>query len=165
MHPLQGLTKLLKSLSVDIRQALIGLVVVGIVSAYGGLLYLSKSTLDYSILLLTMPTPLWATILLALLGCLYIYLKLHKVHSSSTTSQQTSYQEPQNKLIPKFGVYWDKNKEAYCPACQTLLSRYTEAKYESGEPYYYFHCIKCNKLVYLKDDAVFIKIQDARKKL
>ncbi len=90
MHPKEALQKLLRSLGVDIRQAIIGLFVVGIISAYGGLLYLSKAALDYSILLLTTPTPIWATILLVLLGCLYIYLQLRKSHSYSDSPQETT---------------------------------------------------------------------------
>ena len=88
MHPLQGLTKLLKSLGVDTRQAIVGLIVVGLISAYGGLLYLSKVVLNYSILLLTTPTPLWATISLVLLGYGYIYLIFHRSYSSAPLSDK-----------------------------------------------------------------------------
>ena len=34
------------------------------------------------------------------------------------------YLKLKNELIPKFGVLWDKNKEAYCPACRIPLSHY-----------------------------------------
>ncbi len=69
------------------------------------------------------------------------------------------------KLIPKFGVLWDKNKETYCTACQVPLSRYTEDISPSGKKSYFFRCVKCDKVLYLVDDGIPIRIQDARKRL
>lgn len=31
-----------------------------------------------------------------------------------------------NKLNPKYGILWDKNKNAFCPVCKTHMSTYEE---------------------------------------
>ena len=165
MHLKEVLIKLLKSLGGDIRQTIVSVVVIGALSVYGGLLLLSNAVLNYSIQLLTMSTPLWATILLILLGYIYIYLKLQKIKSLITSSQRTLSQDNLNNLTLKFGIYWDKNKQAHCPTCKTPLSQYKEEQRASGNFYSYFICPKCRLPVYLQNDEAPITIQQAIKHL
>lgn len=63
-----------------------------------------------------------------------------------------------NKLIPKFGVLWDKNKEAYCPSCAIILSE----SYADGD-YHQYTCIKCGKSPYLSHLGKKITLSDACK--
>lgn len=106
MHLKEDIIQFLKSIGVDTRQAVVGLIIVGIISAYGGLLYLSKTVLNYSILLLTSPTPLWATILLVLLGCLYTYKKSRKAIPLSLLSTSPSAKLTKIKHIPFEDLIW-----------------------------------------------------------
>src|SRR3990172_7924255 len=75
MHPKETLTKIMKLFFGDTRQAIISYIVLALIAMGGGLLALSKTALNFSIQLLSTPTPLWATISLVLLGCLYTYRK------------------------------------------------------------------------------------------
>jgi hypothetical protein len=55
------------------------------------------------------------------------------------------------KLIPKFGIFWDKEGNPYCPSlsCKSPLSQY--GKYAGG---FGFKCMKCNEFIFLRDDKV-----------
>jgi len=66
------------------------------VALFGGptaILALSKKARDFALQLADTQTPLWATILLVLLCCLYIYLKVRKPNPSF--SHQNPIIEPQ----------------------------------------------------------------------
>lgn len=63
-----------------------------------------------------------------------------------------------NKLTPKFGVLWDKNKEAYCPSCEILLSD----SHLDGD-YYHYTCVKCGKTIYLTHLGRYIPLSEAIK--
>jgi hypothetical protein len=52
------------------------------------------------------------------------------------------YLQYKNKLVPKFGIYWSKDKEPHCPACKGLMSREMPMKYNNTE-YTAFVCLKC----------------------
>lgn len=65
-------------------------------------------------------------------------------------------------LIPKFGVLWDKNKEAYCPACQIILSEYHE---QEDPPFYEFKCVKCGSYIRLMHFGKSISLVNAQTKL
>jgi len=69
------------------------------------------------------------------------------------------------QLLPKFGIYWDKDKQAYCPSCKTLLSDYRPFVHASGKTSYLYHCIKCDKMIPLTDGEHPITLNDALKKL
>jgi hypothetical protein len=68
------------------------------------------------------------------------------------------------KLITKFGVLWDKNKEAYCPSCQTPLSEGTHFN-SAADNYYYFKCFKCKIPIRLKHNGKNILLDEAQKLL
>ncbi len=74
------------------------------------------------------------------------------------------YSHFKNKLIPKFGLLWDKNKEAYCPACETLLSEYF-AWDSSPEKEYGFMCLKCKQRIYLTHKGKPFSLEEAQKQL
>ena len=71
------------------------------------------------------------------------------------------YLRLKTKLIPKFGVLWDKNKEAYCPSCKIPLFEYNEQ--ENGPPIYEFTCIGCNSDIRLTNFGEPISLKDAQK--
>ena len=71
----QWLIKLSRTIFSDVRRAIIGIILVALLGGTGGVLYLSKTLLHVSIDILKTPTPLWATIALVLLCCVYIYSK------------------------------------------------------------------------------------------
>ena len=82
MPPKEKLLNSIKTIFGDTRQAIVSIIVLALVGGSSGLLYLSKTALDFFLQLLRIPTPLWAAILLVLLCCLYIYLKTHKTNQS-----------------------------------------------------------------------------------
>ena len=43
------------------------------------------------------------------------------------------------KLRPRFGVYWDKQGNAYCPRCKTLTAQIGWASYNNGQ----WHGLRC----------------------
>ena len=51
------------------------------------------------------------------------------------------------KLRIRFGLYWDKEANPFCPACQSLLTGYSIALGGEG----YFACVKCNRTILLSD--------------
>jgi len=46
------------------------------------------------------------------------------------------------QLTLRFGLYWDKDLNPYCPVCQSPLGAYGD--YMTGRG---FNCIKCNEIV------------------
>ena len=52
------------------------------------------------------------------------------------------------KFILKYGIYWDKNKNPYCPSCKTPLAAY--GRYTLGLGYY---CRACRKEFPLADST------------
>jgi hypothetical protein len=67
----QALTKLLKIIASDVRQSAVPAILLLLVGGTGGLLYFFQGALALSIQIVSLPTPLWATIALVLLCCLY----------------------------------------------------------------------------------------------
>ena len=68
------------------------------------------------------------------------------------------------KLIPKFGVVWDKNKEPYCPNCEKPLAKHP-AKFE-GNVITGVDCVKCKKsFILMTDDGRRITLIEAQKLL
>ena len=74
------------------------------------------------------------------------------------------YLEHKRKLTPKCGVLWDKKKEAYCPACETVLSEYWEQQ-SSDDPVCEFKCMKCDCHIRLMHLGKNISLSDAQKLL
>jgi len=86
-----------------------------------------------------------ATIIVVLMSALSLYF----------------YLKNKTKLIPKFGVLWDKNKEAYCPSCKIPLSEYNEQ--EHGPPIYEFICMGCGVDIRLTNFENPISLKNAQK--
>lgn len=85
----QMLIKILKTIFSDMRQAAIPAIALLLVGGSAGLLLLSEKALDFVIQIANISTPLWATIALAILCCVYTYLKasqLQKQNHSLTAS-------------------------------------------------------------------------------
>lgn len=57
----------------------------------------------------------------------------------STALSIILYCKLKNKLKPNFGVLWDKNKNAFCPACKIHISSYDKKIPPS------FFCCNCDK--------------------
>lgn len=74
------------------------------------------------------------------------------------------YLKYKRKLFPKFGVLWDKNKEAYCPSCEIVLSEYNDNE-RHDNPIYEFRCIKCNSYIQLMNLGKSISLLEAQKLL
>ena len=68
------------------------------------------------------------------------------------------------KFKPKFGVFWDKNKEPYCPIHEKPLPRHKvrlRGKIVTG-----VGCVKCGKNLHLiTDDGKRLSLEEAKKKL
>jgi hypothetical protein len=64
------------------------------------------------------------------------------------------------RFIPKCGVLWDKKKEAYCPACEIILSEYWE---QESPPFYGFRCKKCGADIRLMHQGKSISMSDVQK--
>jgi hypothetical protein len=77
------------------------------------------------------------------------------------------YIKLKNKLIPKFGVLWDKNKETYCPACRIPLSHYVTWKSDNPKDIGMkaFECTRCDKRIFLAHNGDVIELDDARNML
>lgn len=43
------------------------------------------------------------------------------------------------KLIPRFGIYWDKDGNSYCPQCKTLTSQIGWATFNNSQ----WHGLRC----------------------
>jgi len=72
------------------------------------------------------------------------------------------YLKLKNKLIPKFGVLWDKKGEAYCPSCEIILSEYHE---QTSPLICSFTCVKCHTNIRLNNLGKSISLLDAQKLL
>lgn len=137
---LKNLKSILKTIFSDVRRTIIGLIVVAVLSGAGGILYLSKTVLSFSIATLNIPTPLWATIALVLLSGLYIYLK---------TQQSQNPQKPPNvqeELHEEFGVYWNNQYKLRCLKCKWPLKCASK-----GHDPSLFWCSNCNTKFALRD--------------
>jgi hypothetical protein len=136
MHLKETLLKVLKLIFGDLRRAVIGIIVVGLVAAGGGLLSISTTVLNYSVLIANTPTPLWATILLCLLLGLYIGIRKRKRNLPSGIS-----------FYQAFGVFWDDSINMHCLSCGTLLKNST-----LGPSIFFCSDPGCNSKYILKDD-------------
>ncbi|MDO8445343.1 MAG: hypothetical protein Q7T53_04445 [Deltaproteobacteria bacterium] len=85
-----------------------------------------------------------------------IILMLLSSYLIMLASYSLLYFKFKNKLLPKFGVLWDKNKEAYCPSCQILLSD----SHSDGD-YHHYSCVKCGKTIYLTHLGNYISLSEA----
>jgi hypothetical protein len=115
MHPKEALSRSLKWFADHLLNAILSLIVTAAIAAWGGIFGFSISAIDYTILLLSKPTPLWATICLILLCGLYTILKIRQY--------QNSYKPPaiQEELREEFGAYWNNQYKLRCLKCKWPL--------------------------------------------
>lgn len=150
----QMLIKILRTIFSDARQAIIAIIVLLIVGGTGGLLYLSKTALSFSIQILSTTTPLWATILFVLMCCLYAYFKIRQYQNS----QNPNIQE---ELYEEFGINWNKQYKKRCLRCKSPLKN---ASVQYGPSV--FWCSRCNCKYVLKDSSGnLLTEQEAIKKI
>ena len=109
----EPIVKLLKPLASDMRQAIVGIGLAAAIGTSGVLLYLSKNALDFSILLLQRPTPLWVTIGAVLVLGVYASRKSRKPNLASVVI-----------LRPALGVLWDAELNMRCLSCRSLLKNW-----------------------------------------
>ena len=136
----ENFKKYMKSFGADIRQSIVGYIVVGLIIAGGGVAILTKTALTWLTQIANIPTPLWATIVLILLCCLYAYLKLRQY--------QRSYKPPnlQEELREEFGVYWNNQNKLRCLKCKWPLKNASK-----GHDPSIFFCSSCNTKHALRD--------------
>jgi len=101
MHLKAKLKKLLKLFSGDIRQAIVSYIVVSLILAGGGVMILTKTMRDLVIQIANIQSPIWATISLVLLSCLYTYLKVNQYYKKKFPSISPR----QNFCLPDFFDY------------------------------------------------------------
>jgi hypothetical protein len=80
-----------------------------LLALFGGsatILAVSKKALSAFLQIATTPTPLWATISLVLLVCLYIYIKLRQSHSSYVSPSEYHPTDPQLEYITVGEYKW-----------------------------------------------------------
>jgi len=113
--------------------AIIAYIVWGYIDSRGGLYNLLIHTQDLLLILLNLTTPLWATIALTAICCLYTYLKIRQY--------QNSYKPPaiQEELLEEFGVYWNNQYKLRCLKCKWPLKCSSDKKDPS-----LFFCSNCN---------------------
>lgn len=91
---------------------------------------------------------IWSTLSIVLL-CSYLF-DLHR-------------KSRKNALRLYFGIYWDKEKNPYCPACKTPLNYFHDNEYNE---YHTFECIKCNKEMSAKDiNGNYLSLKQAKELL
>lgn len=114
----QMLTKILKTIASDVRQAAVPGILFLLVGGTTGLLYFYQGALALSIQIANTAMPLWATIFLIALCCLYTYVKVVKIRSKLNQSGQASSSPPQVKFHANILWLMDiDDKDPYCPTC------------------------------------------------
>jgi hypothetical protein len=84
------LIKRIKKAFENTEATITSVIVIALLGGSATILAISKKALNFSLQILTTPTPLWATILLVLLGYLYIYLKFRQIQASSAPRTTTA---------------------------------------------------------------------------
>ncbi len=57
-----------------------------------------------------------------------------------------SYQSRKSSLTLRFGVYWDRERNTFCPVCRSPMSSYGEYAAGTG-----FYCTKCEEIIELRE--------------
>jgi vacuolar-type H+-ATPase subunit I/STV1 len=100
----QWLIKALKVIFSDIRQAIISIIVGVIALSIGGVYLFAKNVWLHLKAIMQSPTPLWVAILLAVLCCLYTYLKASQYLRKKI---QSSLNPPNAALIEIGNFKWN----------------------------------------------------------
>lgn len=136
MHLNVLVLKILKTLAADTRHAIIGIVLTALIVGGGGILYLSRTTLDFLIFYLNRPTPIWATITLVLFFGMFTYFVSRKCNSSQVVNFRS-----------EFGAFWDTELNMYCLSCGKPLKNSS-----LGPSIFFCSDPRCNSKHILKDD-------------
>lgn len=149
MHLKAKITGWRKTIVSDIRQSIVGIIVGAAVVTYGGLLAISKTVLSFSIQIAKIPTPLWVTIVLALLCGVYIHLTVVRHRPLSASRNKVSKVPTKTISIEVWGFKWRANiysdnayvvdKMPFCPE-HDLRFIYFNEFYQCPE----VHSRKCN---------------------
>lgn len=123
MHLKETLTKYTKLFFGDIRRAIVSCIVSSLILAGGGVVTFAKTARDWLIQTSNTPTPLWTTILLGVLCCLYTYVKVARILSK--LNRQPIKMTPSYSIyrpIPEVSVYvlkssTESNQDWYCRHC------------------------------------------------
>lgn len=98
----QTLTRWLKTLISDIRNSIVSLIVGALALAFGAAAWIFARNLVLSLFeWMQSPTPLWATILLVVLGLLLIYLKTQPKTLAQPPVEDKPIKEKTSELTPK----------------------------------------------------------------
>lgn len=68
------------------------------------------------------------------------------------------------RLRPRYGVYWDKDGNSYCPKCKMLMSQIAWATYNNGQ----WHGLRCSctqRPFVLLEAGQPIHVQDAMRQI
>lgn len=135
-----ALSRSLKWFADHLLSSILSLSLTALVAAWGGFFHFSKSAIDSAILLLSTQTPLWATISLVVLGCLYTYLRVRPYLRSKKPPNT------QEQLHEAFGVYWNNEYKLRCLKCKWPL-KCASVRYDPSV----FFCSNCNEKHTLRD--------------
>lgn len=132
------LSKCMKVFVEYILQALVGYILVALILAGGGIYLLTKIGLSWVVQTANIDTPLWATISLTLLCCLYTYAIVRRSpHTPPIVGEE---------LREEFGVYWNSHYKLRCLKCKWPLKCASKGNDPS-----LFWCSNCNTKFALKD--------------
>lgn len=129
----------IKKIFSDIHSAIISIIVASLFVGTGSIYLFYKNLWLLLKTTLQSQTPLWATIALAVLYCLYIYLKFENLNFSF--SQKNKFC---NYLFDNHsGIYLHKKtKKPFCPSCLSSGIEFPLQVYEHG---WLCNCTNCNK--------------------
>ena len=153
----QKLIQILKTIIADVRQAYVPVILLSVIGGTGTVFYFYERALTWTIQIVNTPTPLWATIALALGCCLYTYLhnqKLLKEIGENKRSSRTSKAEIDNSksILLKFifhnNLLWlSDDLSPLCPACYEIKGKIIHVKLLHGsnnvEEWDYYECHNC----------------------
>jgi hypothetical protein len=148
------LIQILKTIASDVRQASVPAILLWLAGGAGGLLYVYKMAVDGITQTINKPTPIWASISLIFLCCLYSYVNTNrKTHKYYELSQSSLPPQKGNNQKSKFifhnNLLWlidDLNP--FCPVCYEtkdkkihMFHRDESSQYEDFE---YYECHNCS---------------------
>jgi len=118
----EWLIRRIKKAGENIESTLTQVVSLALFGGSVAILALSKTALNFALQLVNTPTPLWATIVLAFLSSVYIYIKTSRSHSLSPPQKPKNY-----KYCPECDYGIDaKNLESYCHCGTKYLAKCPE---------------------------------------
>lgn len=74
------------------------------------------------------------------------------------------FTKKEQSLTPRFGVYWDKKGNSYCPSCKALTSQIYWVSHDNKQ-WHGLHCSNCNKTFLTIDAGEPMHVQDAMRRM